>query len=110
MCVNNGSLLTHGDGKQHAKSMSPKGLFEQLLKEAVKATVAFPDLRELTLWWERQTQKTGASLWAVIESGRAQRSPQGSLGYVEGHSMSGLSNPEADISWLVRDRAACITI
>lgn len=49
-CVKNGSLLTHGDGKQHAKSMSPKGLFEQLLKEAVKATVAFPDLRELTLW------------------------------------------------------------
>lgn len=37
--------------------MSPEGLFEQLLKEPVKAAVVFPVLRELTLWWERQTHR-----------------------------------------------------
>lgn len=46
------------------KSTSPEGLFEATIMSldntAGKATVAFPDLRELTVWWEsRYTEDRG---------------------------------------------------
>lgn len=77
-------------------------------KEAGKVTIAFPDLRELTVWWEsRYTEDREIGDMVSSESGGAWRGPRGSLGCVEGHSMFGLNHPDTDIGWLVRDRGAC---
>lgn len=48
-------------------------------KEAGMVTIAFPDLRELTVWWEsRYTEDREMGVWLVlrvVEHGEAQEAP-----------------------------------
>lgn len=93
------------------KSTSPEGLFQQLLRALTtkqeRQLSRFLTSESLQSGGRADTQRTEGTGGMGSPRGGARRSPRGSLGCVERHSMFGLSNPEPDIGWLGRDRGAC---